>query len=244
MRTKYRLAVMDVLDAVSGYVESNVVMKQLAPETPIVTAPTSGSTTHNTQPRFLIKTGGTPDGRTQRFAVRIDNGVWVDSVANPTMFSVNGALPNGTSTIFQPAALSVGTHTAVVKAVNDSGSSAEITRTFTIAQPSFGEIVQYVTIVTAAQVNTLHNAANSIRAYYGQINMRWVDPIIVGKTQVRDWPLHVAELRSGVEGVIYAVNGFDAEDTFDIAIPQWIAMTGGYPRADVMNQLSSIIAQL
>jgi hypothetical protein len=231
---------MDVLDAVSGYVESNVVMKQLAPDTPIVTAPTSRSTTYNTQPRFLITTGGTPDGRTQKVAVRIDSGDWIDSASNPSLFSVSGNLANGTATIYQPIALPLGAHTATIKSVNDSGSSAEITRTFTIAQSSFENIVQYATVVAAAQMNTLHTAVNNIRAYYGLINMRWIDPITAGKTQVRDWPLHIAELRSGIEGVVYAVNGFDAEDTFDIPIPQWIAMTGGYPRADVMQQISSL----
>jgi hypothetical protein len=235
---------MDVLDAVSGYVESNVVMKQLAPDTPIVTAPISGSTTYNTQPRFLITTGGTPDGRTQKVAVRIDSGDWIDSASSPSLFSVSGNLPNGTATIYQPIALPLGAHTATIKSVNDSGSSTEITRTFSIVQPSFEDFVQYVTVVAAAQMNTLHTAVNKIRAYYGLINMRWVDPITTGKTQVRDWPLHIAELRSGIEGVIYAVNGFDAEDTFDIPIPQWIAMTGVYPRADVMNQLGQIISLL
>ncbi|GHU66181.1 hypothetical protein FACS1894184_03540 [Clostridia bacterium] len=244
MRTKYRIAVMDVLNTVSGYVESNVVMKQLAPETPHVTAPTSGSTTYNMQPRFLITTSGAPDGRMQRIAVRIDNGAWVDSVSSPDLFSVNGALANGVSTIYQPAALSISAHTATIKCMNDSGSSAEVTRSFTVAQLAFVPIVQYVTIVTAAQMNTLHNAVNYIRAFYGQGNMRWVDPIVAGKTQVRDWPLHVLELRSGVEGVIYAVNAFDNVDTFDIPIPSWIAITGGYPRADVMNQLAQTIQLL
>jgi hypothetical protein len=162
MRTKYRIAVTDALDAVSGYVESNIVTKQLAPETPIVVSPTNGSTIYNMQPRFLITTGGAPDGRIQRVAVRIDNGSWVNSLNNPSLFSVSGNLANGVSTIYRPNALVVGTHTVTIRSVNDSGNSSDIVRTFSIGQALTINTIQFFTIVKANHINDIRTATRCI----------------------------------------------------------------------------------
>jgi hypothetical protein len=204
----------------------------------------NNSMTYNTQLRFLIRTGGIPDGRTQKIAVRVDGGDWSYSDANADMFSVSGMLANNAATIFRPAVLAYGTHTVATKAINDSGSSTEVARTFTVAVLPFIEVVQYVSVVTAAQVNTLHSGVNHVRAFYGISNMRWTEPIISGKTLIRDWPLHIAELRSGVEGIVYTVNAFDAEDSFDIPLPTWTQLNSGYPQANAMNQLAQVIQSL
>jgi hypothetical protein len=240
-RTKYRIAVADVLDAVSGHVESNAVMKQLAPEIPIVISPTAGSTTYNTRPRFLLTTGGSPDGRTQRIAVKIDGGDWCDSQNNSAMFSKTGMLANGVPTIFMPPVLSIGAHTATIKCVNPSGSSAEVVRSFSIAVLPYTDVIQYQTVVTAAQMNALHNATNRVRAFYGFTSMRWVDTIVAGVTQIRDWPLHIAELRAGIEAVVSRVNGHDVAESFAIATPAWITPTGAFPQADMMNQIATVV---
>ena len=103
-----------------------------------------------------------------------------------------------------------------------SGSRSELSPTFTVVAIPYEEVVQYVTVVTAAQMNALHAASNSVRTFYGLGGMRWIDTVIAGKTQVRDWSLHVLELRAGIEGVVYSVNAFDSVDAFDISIPAWI----------------------
>ncbi|MDR0396046.1 MAG: hypothetical protein LBH66_01925 [Oscillospiraceae bacterium] len=90
-------------------------------------------------------------------------------------------------------------------------------------------------------MNALHTATNNVRTFYGLINMRWVDPTIAHKTPIRDWLLHIAELRAGMEGVVYLINAFDAEDAFDVPIPQWIDNSTGFPQADMVNQIAITI---
>jgi hypothetical protein len=219
-------------------------MKQFAPEAPIVISPTAGSTTYNTRPRFLLTTGGSPDGRTQRVAVKIDGGDWYDSQNNSAMFSKTGMLANGVSTIYMPAALSIGAQTAYIKCINPSGSSPEIIRSFTVAALPYIDVIQYQTVVTAAQMNTLHNAANRVRGFYGFTSMRWIETIIAGQTQIRDWLLHIAELRAGIEAVVSRVNGHDDVEMFDITTPTWKAMNSGFPQADIMNQIATVVKTL
>jgi hypothetical protein len=176
--------------------------------------------------------------------VKIDNGNWVDSSSYPSRFSVSGSLANGVATIYQSAALAVGAHTVTIRTVNDSGNSAEITRAFTVSIASFDVPVQYITIVTAAQMNSIRNTVNDIRNYYGIPAMQPSETIIAGRTQVRDWPLHIAEARAGVDGVVSLVNGYDGVGTFDIPTPVWIMLSGGYPQASVMGQIMTLIPTL
>jgi hypothetical protein len=160
------------------------------------------------------------------------------------MFSVSGTLANGVPTIFIPPVLSIGAHTASIKCVNPSGSSAEVVRSFTVTALLYVDVIKYQTVVTAAQMNALHSAANLIRKFYGFTSMRWVDTIVAGQTQIRDWPLHIAELRAGIEAVVSRVNGHDAVESFDIATPSWITPTGMFPQADMMNQIAMVVKVL
>jgi hypothetical protein len=244
MRTRYRIAVADSLDAMSGYVVSNIVTKQLSPELPIVTSPGNNTTIYNAQPRFLITTGGVPDGRTQQVAVRIDNGQWRYSDTDASLFSISGMLPNGARTVFRPDPLAIGLHSVSTKCVNSSGSSAEVARSFTIAALPVEEAVQYVTLVTAAHMNALFNAAHNIKAYYGSTAVHLIAPIVAGITPIRDWPYHVMELRASIEGILYSTNAFDESTAFDVPVPPWIIFTGDYPRTDIINQITQLLQLL
>jgi hypothetical protein len=90
-------------------------------------------------------------------------------------------------------------------------------------------------MVTAAQMKTLSTASNNIRSYYNLTNQ--ITQVTAGRTPIRDWPLHIAELRTTIEGVIHFINSFDVGETFGVPIPPWLPNTTGYPQADILNQL-------
>ncbi|GHU70719.1 hypothetical protein FACS1894184_16550 [Clostridia bacterium] len=213
------------------------------PETPIITAPKNNSTIYNTTPRILIKTGGTPDGRTQKVVVVI-NGTSYNSVTNTPMFSVSGSLTNGIATIFKAPTQTLGNKTITIRCENDAGVSAEETRTITIAALTVEDIVPGVTTVKAAHMQSLRDAVNSVRLYYGLSSAIWQEAIIANRTQIRDWPLHVKEIRVALETVIAFINAHDTVSIFDVTLPVWVPLSIGSPRADVMRQILDSILSL
>ena len=59
--------------------------------------------------------------------------------------------------------------------------------------------------------------------------------------RVRDFPFHVLELRTAIDGIIERINSFGSG-----AIPAvaWIDIGTGRPRADVMGQLMDVVLGL
>jgi hypothetical protein len=185
-----------------------------------------------------------PDSRVQRVSVKIGAGDWQDSVNNPSLFSPSGNVTNGEAVVFQASTQSIGSVTITIRADNDAGSSASITRNIMILDNAVEDIVANQTHVKATHVITLRSMVNAIRHYYGMTATVWSTPIISGQTQIRDWPFHIEELRRAVDAVIVYVNGFEASGTFDIPSPTWLPLGYNRPRADVMEQLISAIASL
>lgn len=244
--TRYRISVTDTLDAVSGYVVSGNVKKNSPPTAPAIVCPVSGSSGYNTTPRFMITTGIEPDGQTQIVEVKINMGAWVNSVDNSEMFSVSGYLGNGVKTVYQAPALTIGTHTVTVRCLDsDIGSSSpEVVRTFTVLPSPFETITANETHVKADHIKTLRNAVNTIRSYYNLPSAVWNEDIVAGKTEVKNWPFHIMELRKAIESVITAINSFASSSTFDIPPITWIPIGTGRPRADVMQQVQDLILML
>jgi hypothetical protein len=50
----------------------------------------------------------------------------------------------------------------------------------------------------------------------------WSEEIVAGKTTVKKWPFHIAELRKAIEPVVTAINGFDSSSAFDIPPGTWL----------------------
>lgn len=244
--TRYRISVTDTLDAVSGYVVSGNVKKNSPPTAPAIVCPVSGSSGYNTTPRFMITTGIEPDGQTQIVEVKIDAEAWVNSVDNPEMFSVSGYLDNGVKTVYQAPALTIGTHTVTVRCLDsDIGSSSpEVVRTFTVLPSPFETVTANETHVKATHIQTLRNAVNTIRSYYNLPSAVWNEDIVAGKTEVKNWPFHIMELRKAIESVITAIKSFASSSTFDIPPITWIPIGTGRPRADVMQQIQNLILML
>lgn len=244
--TRYRIVVTDVLDTVSAFVLSGSVKKNSPPAAPVIGCPVNGSSTYNTTPCFMITTGIEPDGQTQIAEVKIDSGPWYNSVDNPDMFSTNGHLGNGVKTMYQSATLASGNHSATFRCIDsDIGSSSpEVIRTFTVLLSPFAEITANVTHVQAGHILTLRTAVNAIRAFYNLSLVSWGDEIVAGRTAVKNWPFHIAELRRAMEPVITMINDFDASPTFDIPPVIWIPIGTGRPKAAVMRQLQDLILAL
>ena len=243
MRTRYRIAVTDALDVVSSYTVSNTIQRMSTPEMPIVSAPVNGSVIHNTTPRFLIKTGGTPDGRVQKVCVKIGTSAWKNSVSNPERFSVSGNLSNGVSTIYQAESLS-GEIALTIRCENDAGASVSVTRNFTVAPLPIETISAGVTIVKASHMQTLRNAANNNRHYYGLSPAVWQDTIFQHRTMIRDWPVHIKEVRAALEEVAVRINSHDTVSKFDVTVPNWLPISAGRPQAAVIQQLTELIQSL
>jgi hypothetical protein len=245
MYTRYRISVTDTLNAVSGYVVSNTVRKDPYAPPPVLTAPKDGSTTYNSQPRFLIRVEN-PGGSAQTVYIQTASGTWHNSVDNADHFSVSGTFSSPGVTVYRHDPLAPGTYTIVVQfrsALGSVGMSA--TRTITIAPSLFEEITAGITHVKASHILTLRHAANAARDYYGLPVYAWSFSVIAGTTQVRDWPYHIQELRAALEGVVEKINGFDPSTSlFDIPAFDWLPLGVGRPRADVTQQLQSLMTVL
>ncbi len=227
----------DSLNCVSEYVVSNVVIRNLPPPSPTVSAPKNGAITYNTQPRVLITLGTEPDGERQMLCVKTADGTWMDSVNNPSNFSVSGWLGDHAAVTFHHDPLTPGTYTISVKAKDESvqAESGELSRTFTVAASPFTEIIPNETPVKAEHITVLRIAVNNVRNYYGMSAYAWREEVIPGRTQIKNWPSHITELRRAVDEII---------STFALPPVEWIPIEIVRPQASVMNQLQDILLSL
>ena len=244
--TRYRISVTDTLDAVSTYVVSGAVKKNSPPTAPAIVCPVSGASGYNTTPRFLITTGVEPDGQSQMVEVKIDAGAWINSVDNPERFSTGGYLGNGVKTVFQPETLASGSHSVTIRCLDSDTASAspEVTRAFTVLPTPFETITANETHVKAAHIQTLRIAVNMARSYYNLSPAAWSEDIAAGKTAVKNWPVHITELRKAIEPVVAVINGFDSSSVFHIPPITWLPIGTGRPKAAVMNQLRELLLSL
>lgn len=242
--TRYRISVTDVLDAISSYVISNTIKKNSPPTAPIIECPQTGSFTYNVKPRFMITMGNEPDCQTQILEAKIDSGSWVNSVNNPELFSTNGYLTDGIKTVFQAPTLTTGNHTVTFRSIDRDiySPSAEVVRTITILPSPFEAIIQNVTQVKAIHIKSIRNAVDIARNYYGLPSVTWGGDVVSGKTSIKDWPLHVMEIRRALVQPVTKINGFDSNSSaFDLPPGEWQAIGSGRPEADVMGQLHFVI---
>jgi len=244
--TRYRISVTDTLDAVSGYAVSNNVKRNSPPPAPTVVAPVNNSSTYNANPRFLIKTGVEPDGQTQTAAVKVGSGAWQDSVNNASLFSRSGYLGDNIAAIFRPGQQSNGAKTAAFRCLDNGieAASAEVSRNFTVLASPFETITANQTHVKAAHIQTIRTAVNTVRNYYGLAAVSWKEDISAGRTEAKNWPFHILEIRRAIEPIITLINNHDTVTTFDVSAVSWLPIGNGRPRADVMNQLYSLILSL
>lgn len=245
--TRYRISVTDELDAISAYVISNTVKKNSPPTAPIIECPQTGSLTYNINPRFMITVGTEPDGQTQILEVKIDSGIWYNSVDNPELFSTNGYLTNGVKTVFQAPALAVGNHTVTFRSLDSDvmSQSTEVIRTFTVLASPFETITACVSTVKAEHIKKIRNAVNTSRNYYCLSAFTWNGEVTARKTTIKDWPFHILEIQRALMPIMTKINGFDPNSSaFDLPPDDWQPIGTGRPKADVMQQLHTIIFML
>lgn len=245
MYTRYRIAVTDVLNALSAYVISDTIQKNRPPFAPILTAPQNESITYNRRPMVLIQTRADPDGHPQTIYVHTAAGYWVNNVDHPEYFSRGGSTVEGVKTIFTAPEVAPGRISIEAQCRDEYSAGMSAVRTFTILPPPFEDIIANETQVKASHITTLRTAVNHVRNYYNLPNYIWSREIIPGRTQVRDWPFHILELRAALQGVVDVLNNFDSTSTtFDIPHFEWIPLETGRPRADVIRQLHDLVLML
>jgi len=243
--TRYGLWTIDTLDVYSIEAVSNSILcVSTASATPTVTAPKDGSETYNPNPRFLIKTGERPNE--QIVSVKINAGNWQDSVNNPELFSTEGIIGKNTGVVFRSEVQIAEVKNILVRCVDSDfeAPSTDVSRTFTLLPSPFETIIANETKVKAEHITALRIAVNIVRHYYGLSTHVWNKTITARKTYVKDWPLHVLEIRNAVEPVIDFINQYAAGSTFDIPEIEWESIGASRPRAAVINQLQELILAL
>lgn len=243
--TKYGLWTIDTLDVYSAEQVSNTILCVAAAcDEPTIAAPKAGASTYNPNPRVLLTTGVQPDE--QVVQVKIGAGDWRDGVNNPSLFSPSGEVGGGAGVMFKAESQSAGTKALMVRCVNTDfeAPSAEVSRSFTVLAYPFEAITANETKVKAGHITALRTAVNTARGYYGLAPVSWSEEITAGKTEVKNWPLHILELRSAVEPVIAVINQYSTASGFAVPEPNWEELGTGRPRAAVMNQLAEMILSL
>lgn len=243
--TKYGLWTIDTLNVYSNEgVSNSILCVSAASATPTVAAPKDGGATYNPHPCFLISTGSQPD--TQVMQVKIGSGSWKDSVNNPSLFSHGGTIGKNVSVIFRAEEQTTGAKTTTVRCLNASfaAPSAEVSRSFTVLASPFETVTAGTTTVKASHITALRTAANTARGYYGLSAVSWGEEITAGKTYVKNWPLHILEIRAAIEPVIELINLFDTGTAFDVPEVDWLPIGTGRPKAVVINQLQELLLSL
>ncbi|HCC35349.1 MAG TPA: hypothetical protein DEQ02_06820 [Ruminococcaceae bacterium] len=230
----------------TAYVLSNIVLKNSPPLAPIAEAPKSGSLTYNSKPMYLIQTQSEPDGKAQTIWVHSVSGEWYNSTDHPDYFTTPSASAESIKTVFfEPSAVESGNYTVTIQCRDEHSIGTLVTRSFSIAPSPFEDITANETHVKAAHIQALRTAANNLRNYYNLQPYVWASDIIPGRTQVRDWPFHILELRAAVQGIVDKINSFDsASDENEVTPVDWVDIGTGRPRTDVMNQLMDLILTL
>jgi hypothetical protein len=243
--TKYGLWTIDTLDVYSAeQVSNSILCVAAACDEPVIAAPKNGASTYNPNPRVLMTTGAQPSEQVAQ--VKIGTGNWQDGVNNPSLFSPSGAVGGSAAVMFKAETQSAGIKTLTVRCVNTDfeAPSAEIPRSFTVLTSPFEEIAANETKVKASHITTLRTAINTVRNYYGLAPVSWSEEITAGRTEVKNWPLHILEIRTAVEPVIAVINQYSTASGFAVPEPDWEELGTGRPRAAVMNQLSELILAL
>ncbi len=243
VKVKYRIRVVDTLDAMSLYSLSNVISMATSPPVPMVVSPVALRTTYSLTPRVLLKTGVYAGEQVLR--VRVDSGAWFKSEIDIEHFSVSSPLSSNASVIFIPQTLTPGSHTLLVKAVNSiTGTESDTASvTFLIGSDPFSSIHANITTVKAAHIKELRDAANTIRSYYGLLPKLWSEAILTRRTPLWAWPKHISELRDAVMDVVSIINTFGT-GSFGIPAFEWLKFRQGRPRADIVQQLQDLIRTL
>ena len=102
------------------------------------------------------------------------------------------------------------------------------------------------TRIKAAHINDLRLAIQILRNVYGIPITNWASGnIIAGTTPTSGWADHVTEMRTAIDAIISKINTWDdtAVDCL-VETPEWIPITGTRPRADVMEQLRTVIVSI
>jgi hypothetical protein len=243
--TKYGLWTIDTLDVYSAeQVSNSILCVAAACDEPIIAAPKNGASTYNTNPRVLLTTGAQPSAQVAQ--VKIGVGDWQDGVNNPSLFSPGGAVGGSAAVMFKAETQTAGAKTLTVRCVNPDfeAPSAEISRSFTVLASPFEEIAANETAVKASHIMALRTAVNTVRNYYGLAPVSWSEEITAGRTEVKNWPLHILEIRAAVEPVIAVINQYSTDSGFAVPEPDWEELGTGRPRAAVMNQLAELILSL
>lgn len=236
--TLYRICIQDTLDCLSGYKNSNSVYSLALPFAPTIAVPKASAPTYCRNPKILIQTVAPPGGYAQRVYVKGTDGVTYNSVDHPGRFSVSGTSTGAIKTVFTNPDTGPGAFTASVHCATAYTGPA-VSRAFSVAASPLSGTILPETPVKAAHISTLQSAVNVARNYYGLSAYAWTHTVTAGTTNISHWPYQVKELRAAIQGIVDLLAQYGGAPKIT-----WLAMGRGRPRADVMNQLQTVIMSL
>jgi hypothetical protein len=193
---------------------------------------------------LLIETQDEPDGLLQTVFVVATDGNTYNSKDNPEMFSTGGTSSTAVKAIFTNPQTLPGVVGISVQCRDEVSSGTAVSRNFTITEPPFETITANETHVKARHIADLRIAVNNVRDYFNLPAYSWGYEIIPGRTNAAYWVYHVIELRAAIQGVVDKINMYDTSAGARIPDTQWLPLGTGRPRADVMEQLVTVICSL
>ena len=232
---KYRLRAKDAFGITGGYTETAAVRRNQAPPAPTIQYPQAGKTIYNPRPRILVVLGTEPDGQTQML------------IAAGYAPGSAGPYTSGQKIILRKALpASAGTVSVTVTAKdaqNAVGPPSEISTTYA-ALPLTDTVTSGRTRIKAVHITELRTAIDTVRAYYGMPEYAWAEPVAAGRTSMRGWKSHIAELRAAVDEIITFVNAWDpSAPLHKIDSPVWSALADR-PSAAALNRIRTILPTL
>lgn len=221
----------------STFAGGHYMLKENPPAAPTINAPASGKRIYNARPRFMITLGAASEAYLRQT-------ITVDGFSKSRDSELHGQkiLLRASS---DRAPGSVGASITTKTQFSNPSPAASRTTTYELPAYTDNPIQVGVTRIKAVHINELRTMVNNVRSYYGLSAYVWAETIVANQTPTRNWKSHVEELRTAINQIIALVNNWDATNSVnDIPAPQWIAITGKTPRADVMEQIRAVVKTL
>ena len=158
MQFQFRVNAEDQLGLVSGWTETNPLIRNSLPVTPVVVYPTTSTLTYDARPYVVVNISADPDGHGQYIDMSVDDGEFVQ-VDFPNLAS-------GNRTIRCPSSLEVGEHTIAVRTRDALGAVSEtVSVNVEIADPAWLRDIERGTVVSRPVINKASASSYTVTFY-------------------------------------------------------------------------------
>ncbi len=235
-RIRYRIQAVDAMGQASGWKESNEVLQNTAPVTPVILFPGAGKTTFSNQPYVGLSISAEPDAQTQTLFYSVDGGAAQNA----------GAVTAGTKKLKLPA-LAKGSRVLRFWLQDSQGAESGVAEvTVTVAENTYDRIFFPGTLLWdegnsvkhVPEILELKTRVNQMRSYYGLAPISLPYEGTTGSNSIRHahtWMENMGALYQGLADAC-AVSGAVAPDR--------VTRVRNAPSAGVINQVRMMVGSL